>query len=342
MGKRFLLFRGFGATLLALGLVISLGGCGLMRSRPEVEITPEKLAVAEKVGLSMKQLVSLEERPTYTFEPRELDSYIKYYSQLEPDLRKRVLHYGRKNLGQPYEIYLLGEAPFEYYDEQPLYCLDRSDCVVFSEHTYAMALAQDWRSFMVLLQRIRYRNGEIGFTTRNHYTEADWDMNNAWLVEDLTDELVGEKAAKLKSKINRQKFFEKRAGIKKEVAVQNFQGTYIPADLVESVLPHLKDGDFVNVVRGTKGGQSVTHVGLIAHGEDGTVHFLHSTPPRVREEPIMDYVARGLKYNPERRAEGKDEFLGFKFLRLREDALENLALLDGPGGPKITIHATIK
>ena len=86
----------------------------------------------------------------------------------EPDLRKRILHLARKNIGQPYELYLLGEMPFEPYDPQPIYCLGKSDCLVFTEHTYAMALSHNWPSFMRMLQRIRYRDGHLGVATRNH------------------------------------------------------------------------------------------------------------------------------------------------------------------------------
>src|SRR3990172_3362680 len=114
-------------------------------------------------------------KPLYEFSEAEIGAYIKHLQASEPDLRKRIVHLARKNIGQPYDIYLLGEMPFETYDPQPMYCLAKSDCLVFSEHTYAMALSGGWPAFMKMLQRIRYRDGQIGVATRNHYTEADWN-----------------------------------------------------------------------------------------------------------------------------------------------------------------------
>ena len=55
-----------------------------------------------------------------------------------------------------------------------------------------MALSHNWPGFMQMLQRIRYRDGQLGVATRNHYTEADWNISNRWLVEDITAELAGE------------------------------------------------------------------------------------------------------------------------------------------------------
>src|SRR5689334_23186292 len=158
-------------------------------------------AACQKLGLDTKQVAELVDKPLYKFTESEVDTYLKFLNATEPDLRKRILHFARKNIGQPYELYLLGEMPFEPYDPQPIYCLGKSDCLVFSEHTYAMALSRDWPGFMRLLQRIRYRDGQLGVATRNHYTEADWNISNRWLVEDITTQLAGDKGVKFHEKI---------------------------------------------------------------------------------------------------------------------------------------------
>jgi len=130
-------------------------------------------------------------KPLYQFTEAETGLYLAHLQATEPDLRRRIVHLARKNIGQPYEIYLLGEMPFETYDPQPIYCLGKSDCLVFTEHIYAMALTRDWTGFIRLLQRIRYRDGHLGVASRNHYTELDWNHSNRWLVRDLTTELAG-------------------------------------------------------------------------------------------------------------------------------------------------------
>ena len=133
----------------------------------------------------------------------EVGAYLGPLQAQVPDLRQRIMHLARMNLGQPYELYLLGEAPFETHDPQPLYCLGKSDCLVFTEHIYAMALSHDWSSFLRLLQRIRYRDGRIGVATRNHYTEADWNPSNRWLVREITGELAAGTAVKFREQIGR-------------------------------------------------------------------------------------------------------------------------------------------
>jgi len=75
----------------------------------------------------------------------------------EPDLRKRIATIGRRNIGQPYKLNLLGEFPYELHDTLPMYSLSASDCLVFAEHTYAMALSSSWEEFFWTLQRIRYK-----------------------------------------------------------------------------------------------------------------------------------------------------------------------------------------
>lgn len=267
-------------------------------------------------------LDSIDKKPIHKMTPKELDAYLGHVHKTIPGLRERVMHYARKNLGQPYQIYLLGEFPYELYDSQPMYCLDKGDCVVFSEHMYAMALSRDWAEFFRNLMRVRYKNGEVGMLTRNHYTEADWDKNNSWLVRDITTDSGATSITAYREKIDRAKFFQK-FGIGGDIPVQFLDDSYIPADAIESVLPKLRDGDFVNVVRGTGAAAYVGHTGLIGHKPDGTVTFIHSTPPRSTEQPLIEYVKSNVEKNPERAKKGNAQFLGMKFLQLRAEELQS-------------------
>lgn len=310
-------------------------------------LTSEQTAACQQLGLDADQIAELVDKPLYQFNESEVDVYLRFLSSVEPDLRQRIVHLARKNLGQPYELYLLGEMPFEPYDPQPIYCLGKSDCVVFAEHTYAMALTHNWPSFMKMLQRIRYRDGHLGVTTRNHYTEADWNISNRWLVEDITAELAGDRAQKFSEVIDRARFFQNRYHLQVKVPVENHEDLYLPYQEIERAEGELQDGDFVNVVRATVSpdaphevlGSSafVGHVGLIGRGEDGEVHLIHSTPPRVREEPIEDYIARSTAENSAKDAAGKPRLVGFKFLRLRKKPLDELRKIDGPDAPRVTL-----
>jgi hypothetical protein len=290
-------------------------------------------------------------KPLYRFTESEVDVYLTHLAATEPDLRKRVIHLARKNIGQPYEIYLLGEAPYESHDPQPIYCLGKSDCLVFTEHTYAMALSHDWPSFMTMLQRIRYRAGKLGVTTRNHYTEADWNISNRWLVEDITKQLAGDKAVTFEQAIDRKKFFKNRYKLDVDVPIEQHKDIFIPFEAIEQAKGELQDGDFVNIVRGVVSkdaprgelgeifGSSawVGHVGLIVRGDDGEVRLIHSTQPKVREEPIDEYIARSTKTMKEDDVKRKARLLGFKFLRLRDKPIENLREIDGENAPRVTL-----
>lgn len=292
-------------------------------------------------------------KPLYQFTEAEVGAYLGYLQAAEPDLRRRVVLLARKNAGQPYELYLLGEMPFETHDPQPLYCLGKSDCLVFAEHTYAMALSGDWASFMRLLQRIRYRDGRIGVATRNHYTEADWNPSNRWLVRDITTELAGGRAVTFEERIDRARFLLGRYKLKADIPVENHRDSFVPFAALDRARAELREGDFVNVVRGvvkpgapvneTFGGNAwIGHVGLVGRAPDGTLTIIHSAEPAVREETIDQFIARETRDLVTRDAAGKARLLGFKFLRLEEHPLENLRQLDGADAPRVTLPGGAK
>jgi hypothetical protein len=321
--------------LLVVALVV---GCS--KKTPELvpaELTAAQLAVVHRLGLDAERIAELEAKPLYEFDERDVHDYLAFVQETIPDLRERVVFLGRKNIGQPYSLHLLGESPFEPYDPQPLYCLDKSDCVVFSEHTYAMALSRDWPTFFRMLQRIRYRDGQIGVATRNHYTEADWNVNNSWLVEDISEWLAGDDAIRFNTKFDRASFLNKTFGVASNYAPQPMEVVFVPMEKVAEIEHLLQPGDFVNVMRGRHGGYWAGHVGMITVGPDGTRNFLHSTPPRVVEEPLAGYIEKNMKRIPKLEKENKARLYGFKFLRLHDDPLANLREIDGPEAPRMAI-----
>jgi hypothetical protein len=230
---------------------------------------------------------------------------LKDLFQKEKNPLRRLKILARKNIGQPYEIYCLGEFPFELYDADPLYRLDRSDCVTFTEHMFSMALARDWPSFFENLMKIRYRKGEISVATRNHYTAADWNPNNAWLFKDVTTQL-GVPTKTYQMRVDRARMLKKTFGIERKIPVEIYPLVYIARQDLPAAYPMLRDGDIIEVVKGKGSGRWVGHVGLFVRGPGGEPHFLHSSAPRVREESLPGYVKRM-----------KAKVFGLKFLRLK-------------------------
>lgn len=315
--------RFFLSWLLWLTLIYSAGsGAGAEADVPnQAQPTTVQLEAATKVGISKIELKILLDKPLYKMKPKEIGRYLAYLHEAEPDLRARVSHLARKNIGQPYEIFLLGEFPYETYDDQPLFNLERSDCVVFAEHTYAMALSRSWEEFFWMLQRIRYVNGIIGITTRNHYTEADWNIQNAWLVTDMSAQLGGNDAATYTAIIDRVGFLKSTHNVDVRIAPQTINESYVPKVIVTKVLAQLKAGDFVNVISKKDGEYLASHVGLVVIDAIGERRFIHSSEPTVREESFDAFINRAQIREARNKTAGKAglQLMGFKFLRLNEN-----------------------
>jgi Protein of unknown function (DUF1460) len=275
--------------------------------------------------------------PLYTLKPAQIDQVLRQQRPATP-LDERIIRLAQRNLDQPYEIYLLGEAPFESTDPQPVYCLEKSDCVVFVEHTLAMAHTQTFGDFLKLLQRIRYKDGVVGVKTRNHYTEADWNPNNAWLATDLTRDLAADNAVAFSQTVNRSAFFKSRYKLETDIPNQKIDDAYIPYQAIEGVKGKLRSGDVVQFLKGTSADSVwVHHLGFVRVMPDGDVRLIHSTSPKVIEESIDTYIERATRDLARLDADKKPRHRGFKFLRPNPDAMARLKAIDGVDAPRVTL-----
>jgi hypothetical protein len=332
--------------LFALTVILAFTAC----SEQLPELTPEQALAADTLGIDQEKLRELLAKPLYEFDERDVDIYLPWLQYSIPDLQERIKHLARKNLGQPYDIYLLGEYPVEIYDDQPLFNVKESDCVVFVEHTVSMALAHDWQSFFAILQRLRYKDGIIGYATRNHYGEYDWPENNTWLSENISEQLAGDRVGIDTIKVNKGDFFKKR-NVPYYLPEDSLIWTYVPIELMPEIFSRLQTGDIVNVVRGYKNNKWVGHYGFVMVNEDGSVNFLHSTVPEVKEQDFPELVETLMAANAEKaeinaeielvNAEIKDynelypddvqtfepyltQTLGYRFLRIHHEPLKNI------------------
>ncbi len=304
---------------LAVVLMHGASGCEAPRGTPSVPSagpapaapeSPRAPAFGPTPAPSRVRAPELAGPQIFTLDEEQVGELLGTTRSVAPLLPERIISIARKFIGQPYQIYLLGEFPIEYYDVDPIYDLTHSDCVTFCETVYAMSLSDDWWSFLRTLQRLRYKDGQVGMLTRNHYTLADWDVNNSFLLEDLTTTLGGGSVAKpLVEVVNRAAFF-KKFGLGQDVPVQRHEDHYIPTESVPSIEGELRNGDFVNIIRssGGAGAMWAGHTGLIAIDENNRVNFLHSASPKVREQPLMEYL------------QSDKPCVGIKILRPRADA----------------------
>ncbi len=261
--------------------------------------------------------------PIYQMAPPDVNRYLALMQASQPDLRKRIAAIGRQNIGQPYMLNLLGEYPYQLHDSLPLFNLEKSDCVVFAEHTYAMALSRSWEEFFWMLQRIRYKDGVIGVATRNHYTERDWNINNNWLVTDVSAALAGPGGPSYLLSVDRAHFLKTRHHTDSAIAVEESREPYIGREQLAQLLPQMQEGDLVNVVSTRDGKFYVSHVGLIVIGPNGQRNFLNSAEPQVREESFDAFFARTAEREERNAREGRNgqKLAGFKLLRLKEPVL---------------------
>jgi len=204
-------------------------------------------------------------------------------------------------LGTPYADGPLGEGDAGGPDPDPRVDLGRADCVTYLEQSLALALCRggDRRvpaadPFLRLLDRIRYRDGEVGFATRNHYMALDWLPANAWLVEDVTDRLRSGATIEVTRAIDRATFLrghgaEPRPGLDDP---RDLTLRIVPRESLDAVAGAIESGDLVFWV-GSKDGIDVVHTGLAVRA-GGTLLFRHasSKAKAVTEEPLADYAAR--------------------------------------------------
>jgi hypothetical protein len=314
------------ALLSAAACAALLGACAAPAVKPAATA-----AIAAETPLE-----TVLQKPIYQMSPVEAGRYVSWVHEAEPDLRKRIAAIGRKNIGQPYSLNLLGEFPYQVHDDLPMFSLDHSDCVVFAEHTYAMALSQSWEEFFWMLQRIRYRDGVIGVATRNHYTEMDWNVANRWLLTDISAELAGASGPAYDMTVDRARFLKTRHHTDAAIPVESSRQSYVAKEQVAAIAGQLREGDFVNVISTRDGQYWASHVGLVVLGADGQRHFLHSSEPQVREETFESYIARAAAREERNRHEGKNgqKLAGFKFLRLNENiVVPPMAPQPRPGHP---------
>jgi len=265
--------------------------------------SPQPAALPES-----SRLKALTNAPLHQFAESDVDFYLKSLDDYDWAVPQRVQHFAKKSIGQPYKLYLLGEGSHESYDADPLYCLSASDCVTFVEHVYALALSHDWQTYLDHLMRLRYKAGKIGMLSRNHFTEADWNMNNAWAFEDVTDRLAGGAAIPMRVAVDRAAFF-KKYGIGQDIPVQVFETTYIRAKDISRMESRLEVGDIIEFVRGTSRVPYVGHMGLIADMSEVRAMLIHSAKPAVREQPLREYV------------HSSNKIIGIKILRYRGGAV---------------------
>lgn len=104
---------------------------------------------------------------------QQLTSLNQYYP-----LQRRIEIQSAALLNTPYMEGALGEGINGIYDQNPLYRFDYFDCETYVDTVMALAVAKNLLDFRNKINQIRYKNGNVSFTQRNHFPSADWIPNN--------------------------------------------------------------------------------------------------------------------------------------------------------------------
>jgi len=232
-----------------------------------------------------------------------------YATIAKQPLPQRVAFWAdRVAINAQYVLDPLGEGAGQQPDPDPLVDFKHVDCLTYVEEVYALALAPNHARFGETLQRIRYKDGQIAYRWRNHYTVSDWLPANAWFLHDVTEEVGAGQTCTMTKTISRAAFFAKKGltqfhDIPDEVCTTR----YIPRNGVKHVAGKLHTGDMIIFIISTPG-IIAGHVGIIRI-EHGIAYAQHASlsAKKVVTIPLAEYLQRA----PAR-------FVGFKIARLNE------------------------
>jgi hypothetical protein len=207
---------------------------------------------------------------------QQVDEYIREQADstasFEQRLRKTVLD----SVGTPYYDGPLGEGPHGTHDTDPLIDFGRADCVTFVEQSISVAASLDYDSMFSLLQRIRYRDGQIGFDTRNHYFIADWIANNRFCT-DITRDL-GAPTIPVTRNISRKYFFElvEAPEFGRDIPDDTITLHVIPPEHVADAVSRMPDSALVVFV-GKVDWLFALHCGLHIRADGGEAFLYHAS-----------------------------------------------------------------
>ncbi|KTC66583.1 Protein of uncharacterised function (DUF1460) (plasmid) [Legionella adelaidensis] len=110
-------------------------------------------------------------------------------------MNRRLEFISEQFLNKPYLLGALGEGTNGDFDQFPLYRVDSFDCETYVDTVLALALAKDLSSFKSYIRKIRYQDGVVSYTSRNHFTSIDWNLNNQHFgyLEDITNDITLDK-----------------------------------------------------------------------------------------------------------------------------------------------------
>jgi hypothetical protein len=253
---------------------------------------------------------------TYEMTWKELQQLMRKAREAFPEIDKRIQYLSGKGVGTPYVMFNLGEGGTAPYDPDPPVNFAQTDCMTFCEQTLALAISTTYQEMYANLQKIRYKGGVMQITTRNHYTIADWLVNNGWLLQDITRDIGGALCQKMTKTIDRRKDLRLLGVPENELSVvapsQKLTIYYLPAEVLLQIIPRLTGGEIASIVSNLPGIFSA-HMGILVRDEWDTLIFRHgSSVETVKEVVDVPYeeIVEQIKQSKTR--------IGMVFMRVKD------------------------
>jgi 3D (Asp-Asp-Asp) domain-containing protein len=233
------------------------------------------------------------DRQTYEMTWKELQQLMQKAHEVFPEINSRIQYLSSKGVGTPYVMFHLGEGGTALYDPDPTVNFAQTDCMTFCEHTLALAISTTYQEMYTNLQRIRYKEGVMKITTRNHYTLADWLPNNDWLLRNITRDIGGSLCRRMTKTIDRKKALRLLGIPENELAdvlpPHEVTIDYLPEEVLLQIAVNLSGGEIVSIVSERPGIFSA-HMGIIVRDEWNTLIFRHgSSIESVKEVVDVSY-----------------------------------------------------
>ena len=253
------------------------------------------------LGISHAQQVICPARDSLAFE----DKMIAIAKIEAADMGTTLTAVGKTFLGTAYVAKTLeiGET------ESIVVNLHGLDCTTYVENVLAFShmiktTSTDLKSFVRLLERIRYKDGKLqGYASRLHYF-SEWIANNErkGLVRDITSELGGEEISKRIDFMSTHRelypFLSEEENFKKIRASEQYLNgqpiCILPQQKIAASEQLIRTGDIIALTTSIKG-LDITHTGIATREKDGRIHLLHASSSgqvEVSKLPLTDYLKK--------------------------------------------------
>jgi hypothetical protein len=286
---------------------------------------PRSFAAIPKAGplalalfLASAGAAASEAKPFFQMTEAERASAVVKIHAENPSLQSRVEAVSTAFLGTPYRLGPLGEGREGQFDRDPLVDFQAVDCTTFVEQVMALSLEPDLRRAVELLQKIRYRDGQISYETRNHFASVDWIPNNAaaGFITDTTRRIGGGQTRVAVKTISKRGWYSKRteadladfpgSPAEKERLLTRFRALgdkiddqtaelpYLPAELFPKLLKEIPSGSILNLVRQNMPDIPVliSHQALLIQKPGGPFIRHAHTSDSVVDMPALEYFRR--------------------------------------------------